>query len=104
MRATNLKRFGVESPSQLPEVQKKIKATNLKRYGTEYGMQNKDVLAKMRETHVRKYGGIGNQSPIIREKIQKTCLERYGVVSTLLTDRAKKQANSPEAIQKNSRQ
>lgn len=100
VRATNLKRFGVESPSQLPEVQKKIKATNLKRYGTEYGMQNKDVLAKMRETHVRKYGGIGNQSPIIREKIQKTCLERYGVVSTLLTDRAKKQANSPEAIQK----
>lgn len=100
VRATNLKRFGVESPSQLPEVQKKIKATNLKRYGTEYGMQNKDVLAKMREAHVRKYGGIGNQSPIIREKIQKTCLERYGVVSTLLTDRAKKQANSPEAIQK----
>jgi hypothetical protein len=106
-KQTNLKRYGVEDSSHLPEVQERRKKTNLERYGVEnpmhnpeiakkalensggpppprYGednhFSNPEVQARIRETWIQKYGVDNPQkSEIIREKTKKTTLERYGV-------------------------
>ena len=76
---TNLEKHGVENVFQSEEVKDKIKATNLEKYGTEYPTKNKNVKNKTIETNLERYG-VNNprQSKEVSEKILQTNLERYG--------------------------
>lgn len=88
-RETSLVRYGVPNPAQSEEVQEKVRKTNLERYGVEWTMQNPEVQERLRESHFRKFGNWFGATdmwkdkfyaklPETLEKIQKTCLLKYG--------------------------
>lgn len=92
---TNLKKYGVVNPIQLPEVRKKIEETNLHKYGVRYftnpekGKQTKkekyndanyNNIEKIKQTNLNKYGKeCILHIPQFEEKIRKIIRERYGV-------------------------
>lgn len=79
---TNLKKRGVQYPTQSKEVRDKVKETNLKRYGVECPLLNEEVKIKTKETNLKKFGvELATQSKEVREKVKQTNLERYGVES-----------------------
>ena len=80
-RQTSLKNFGVENPWQSEEVKSKIRKTNLKKYGFEVASKNEIVKQKERETLSKNTERVG--------KIQKTCLERYGVINVFQAEEIK---------------
>ena len=86
-----LKIYGVRNPRQSKVVAEKIRQTNMERYGAPCVLnlpevnaiavknaQSKEAKEKRKATYEQKYGGYFNQSPIIREKIRNTMMERYG--------------------------
>jgi len=86
VRATSMARYGVDHPLKRKDVREKSeivrKETCLKKYGFESSACHPDVIKKRNATLQLKYGdGITNafQAREVREKIVKTCLERYGV-------------------------
>lgn len=81
MKATNLKRYGKESPSQTKEVKNKMKATCLERYGTEWGAQSKIVQDKMKATCLETYGTEwAAQNKDVKNKIKNSQIEHYGML------------------------
>jgi len=76
---TNLKKYGVENPSQSLEIKNKVKQTNLKKYGVEYPSQLQSFKNKVKVTNLKNYG-VENplQSKIIKNKVKKTNLKKYG--------------------------
>lgn len=46
LEESNMSRYGVATPTQRPDVDKKIKATMKERYGCEYAAQNKEINKK----------------------------------------------------------
>jgi hypothetical protein len=63
-----------------PECIKKLrKETNRQKYGVEYATQNKEVKEKTRKTVKEKYGGYTLDSSILRNKVEKTNLIKFGV-------------------------
>jgi len=112
IKDTNLKKYGVENPNKNEKIKNKIKQTNLKKYGVENYTQTKDYLKKTKKTNlkkhgvdhhmksdkiknitkqniIKKWGGIGNSSKIIRNKVQQTNLEKYGVSNVFQLDNIK---------------
>ena len=81
-KATMLNRYGVESPLQSDMIKNKLVQTNMTRYGVPYVMQNSDIQARQRHT-AETSGGYGMANPKIREQIQKTNMEKYGVDNVL---------------------
>lgn len=89
-----LKKYGVEYPLQSKEVREKIKETNLNKYGSNSILGNKEfrekyeintnlqkleVRIKTKQTSIMKYRVSHPQkSPIIKMKIRKTKMLRYG--------------------------
>ena len=72
MKATNLERYGVESPLQNKEIMEKVKSTNLERYGVESPLQNEEIMEKVKATNLERYGVEHVlQNPEIMEKQQK---------------------------------
>lgn len=65
----NLRRYGVESTSQLKEVQDRIKQTNIEKYGVENPFQ----------------------SDMIKEKIKKSMMDRYGADNPMKVEEIKRQ-------------
>jgi len=75
-----LLKYGVETPSKLPEVKDKQRKTNLEKYGVEYQAQRPEVQSKCMDTNIKRYGcKYTFQSSEIHEKSRKTDMERYGV-------------------------
>lgn len=110
-RFTSLERYGVESPSQNPEIRRKTIETNLQRYGVDNPSKSKIVIDKIHQTFQERYG-VDNAMQIpevhnkfmeslnsltledkqrIKEQRKLTCLDRYGVehVSQLDTIQSK---------------
>jgi G:T-mismatch repair DNA endonuclease (very short patch repair protein) len=96
VRETNLKKFGVQYPTQNFDVMKKQHATNLERYGAKSqlivaakqlaekcGVENVSqipyIRKKILETFDVRYGGHPFKDKAVKEKIKKTNNERYGV-------------------------
>lgn len=77
-KSTNLKKYGVDIASKLPEVIEKNKQTQIKNWG-DYAMRNISVLQKRNTTYIERYGGLGMSSSLILEKIKKTNFDKYGV-------------------------
>ena len=82
VEATMLDRYGVKSPLQSDEIKSKVMQTNMLRYGVPFVMQNPEVKAKQRHT-LETNGGYGMANPTIRDQIQKTNMEKYGVDNVL---------------------
>jgi len=80
IKATNLEKYGVENPMQNTEVKDKIKATNLEKYGAEHPMQNTEVKNKSKATNIERRGvEYPFQSREVKDKIKATNIEKYGV-------------------------
>lgn len=77
-KKTIKEKYGVNAPIQFPEFKEKSKQTNLKRYGVEWAMQCKEIKEKVRKCNVTRYGGLGIQSPLLRQKIISTNRIKYG--------------------------
>ena len=76
---TNLKRYGVEVPSQSKKVIDKMRETNLKRYGVKNYSQTEECQNKMIETIKAKYGTKHySQTQEYKEKFHNTCIKKYG--------------------------
>lgn len=76
-KATCLKKFGVEVPSQSQIIKDKSKATCLERYGD----PNYNNREQAHQTLIKQYGGIGNASKIIKEKQRQTMIDVHGSTS-----------------------
>jgi len=77
---TNLKKYGVNCPLQLPEIREKIKQTTLEKYGVEHNSQSNKIKEQKKEKSLQKYGcEFTLQSSEIRNQIRQTNLIKYGV-------------------------
>lgn len=73
-KKTNLQRYGVENVFESSMIKEKSKQTILDRYGdAQYRIK------KAHKTQIEKYGSTGFGVKSIKEKIEKTCVEKYGV-------------------------
>ena len=113
-KATNMKKFGVVSPSQLPYIKDKIKQTNTEKYGVPHAFQSekvkanikktmierygvdhpqkcKEIRSRTEQTAIERYGGIGLASQEIKERAQSTCVEKYGARNPFASDFIKEQ-------------
>jgi hypothetical protein len=80
IKATTLKKYGVEHAMQNKMIQERSKNAVLKKYGVENCFQSETIKAKSRETNLEKYGvEHAMQNKTIREQSKKTVLEKYGV-------------------------
>ena len=56
VKENNLKKYGVESTSQLQSVKDKTKQTNLSKYGCTCTVHNAIIQEKVKQTNIEKYG------------------------------------------------
>lgn len=91
----NIKKYGCKCTLQVPEVIEKSKKTCTERYGVHNVLcknsplrpsnigfdKNPESNKKAHKTLREKYGGSGSGSQVIREKIAKTCMKKYGHVT-----------------------
>ena len=83
-KATNLKNYGVENPSQSKTIKDKKKTTCFKNHGVEYALQSKVIQEKKTQTCLKNHGvEYPMQSKIIQEKKTQTCLKNHGVEHAL---------------------
>jgi len=79
-KQTNLKKYGVENPSQYEEIKEKKKQTTMKNYGVENPSQDENIKKKKIETCLKNYGVENpSQNKTIRNKQKATCMENHGV-------------------------
>ena len=89
VKETCLKKYNVENYAKTEEFKEKFKDTCLEKYGVENPIQNKEIMEKRIITCQEKYNNdtfLGSDSHLnnmadIREKIEKTCLKKYGVTN-----------------------
>jgi hypothetical protein len=74
---TNLKKYGVDIASKLPEIIEKNKQSHMNNWG-DYAMRNENVKERRAKTCMDKWGGIGMASPQIFQKMKNTNAEKYG--------------------------
>lgn len=77
-KSTNVKKYGVDIASKLPEVIEKNKQSHIQNWG-DYAMRNKEIINKRNITCIEKYGGVGMGSNFLHQKMKKTNIEKYGV-------------------------
>jgi hypothetical protein len=98
-KKTCLQRYGVDNPQKSNKVREKSKITNIKKYGFEHHLKSEGGKLKVKNSVQDKYG-VDNisklesvkskknsksqsktkiEKELIRERYEKTCLERYGV-------------------------
>lgn len=83
---TNLLKFGVINPFSSDEIKEKIKTTVLDHYGVEYPSQNPEVIKKQRETVREKIKLDKEYYSKISQKRFETNLKKYGVKSFAQSD------------------
>lgn len=80
IKQTCLEKYGVEKPMDLPEIKEKIKQTCLSKYGVEHPRSLPEIQEKGKQTCIKQYGCENPfQAEEIKEKIKKTLLSKYGV-------------------------
>lgn len=101
IKKSNIEKYGVENVFCSSEVKEKIKLTNFKNYGSENVLSKDSSLYKgISQKLYLKYGGRPLHDVNIREKVKRTCLERYNVDNIFKLDSCKKNCNSPESHRK----
>lgn len=112
-KKSNLKKYGVENPSQSNKIKNKIKKTNLKKYGVISYLATKDckeqtrnkaielygvdhfskaeeVKIKSKKTSIEKHGDLFQKTKKWKDKVKQSCFEKYGVDSVSKVDKFKK--------------
>lgn len=95
IKNTNILKYNVDSPSKNNYIKEKSRETCLKKYGVEYSFQSKNNKDKTKYTLLKKYNveyigqvkEIRNKASKARKKhkksillkMEKTCLQKYGV-------------------------
>ena len=64
-------------------VQNKKKEAYLEKYGVDNPSKDKGVIKKIEETFIKKYGANPLSLDSVKDRIKKTCLEKYGTESSL---------------------
>lgn len=89
-KATSLKKYGVENPSQAQSVKDKQKATFKERYGVEHALQHKEFREKAKQTTMKNFGVYyPGQSEEVKEKIRATNIEKYGAECSFQAEEVK---------------
>lgn len=89
-KQTNLERRGVEVPAQDPKVREKMQATMEERHGVKFTAESSDLRLKMQATMEEKYGvKHALQNKEILDKMHQTLEERYGEYHALLNQELK---------------
>jgi hypothetical protein len=78
-KENNLKKYGVDSYSKTAQFKKKFVNTCREKYGVDYPQQSEKIKSKSRLSVNERYGGFGMASPLTKEKIKKTMMNKYGV-------------------------
>ena len=80
VKATNLKKYGVESAFKLESVKNKIKDTVYRKYGVENVSQSYEIQKKIAKNNLLKYG-VTNTSKLdsTKEKVKESNRKKYGV-------------------------
>ena len=78
-KETNLKKYGVENPTQNKKIKEKQVSTLFKNYGVKVPSKSDDIKEKMANTNIEKYGNAcslhGKKQKI---KTKKTWIKKYG--------------------------
>lgn len=78
-----MKKYGVKSNLQIPEVRRSIEKTNLEKYGYKNVLQSPTIQEKIKQTNLER---IGVENPFMLQKYQdkgkQTKIERYGTDNT----------------------
>jgi hypothetical protein len=118
-KATNMRKYGVESPTQSPDVKARInktlrrkygkggspfanksvrdkaKKTMIERYGVDISWKSEEVKAKIRRTNIQRYGdAVATRSPAVKNKSMNTNMERYGVKWNTVSPEAREKAKA----------
>lgn len=72
-------KYGVTNVWQMESVKQKSKQTNLKKYGVEYPTQNKHIIDIRNKNNIEKYGTDPSRLDSTKQKIKQTNLKKYGV-------------------------
>ena len=72
----------------------KQKSTCKRRYGAENPFSSDAIKLKIKTTMNNKYGGIGLHSPVIRHKVEKTNLKKYGYKNVFADVRVQQKSNN----------
>lgn len=84
---TNMKRYGVTSTSQIPEVKQRQMHTLIKNYGVDNPMKSDLLKNRFENTMLERYGvRYSSESELLKEKQQNTCELKYGVKSVLILE------------------
>lgn len=74
-----LEKYGVTSPSKIPNICIKIKNTCKKKYGVENPFAAKEIKQRIKRTILQRYGvEFISQDPTIRKKIHETVMTKFG--------------------------
>lgn len=92
IKHTNLRKYGVENPSQSQQIKDKRRATMIANHGG-FGFASKEISEKSQQTIFERYG-VDNisQCDYIQSKRESTMIERYGVRSILEQSENRKKA------------
>jgi len=82
-KATNIEKYGCESPMQNKEILDKVKQTCKDKYGG-HPLQNAEVMATLKATNIKKYGFANPlQNPEIKQKALDTIVSIYGTTNIM---------------------
>ena len=112
-RETMIEKYGVDNPRKIYEVDKRIRTTCSILYGSENPMQNTAIASKAKSTRLKNNNGVfwtqsmndkavatnmkrygtdnASKSEVIKERIRKSCMDKYGVPYGCMVEGAKPQ-------------
>ena len=94
-KQNNLKKYGVESVSQLPEIREKVSNTNLRRYGCIGPSSKEEIKQRIKEHNREKYGvDWPSQLEEVKKKRKNTNRSKYGVDYSIQLPSAKLTSNN----------
>lgn len=78
-KATNLVKYGVETPLQNKTIKEKQEQTMIDKYGVRYAVQSPELIDQYKEICLEKYG-VDNplKLPEVQEKMTKSFVTKYG--------------------------
>ena len=79
IRRMNMRKYGVDNPTKIPEIRQKITDTCLKRYGVDNGAKLESSKQKTKETTMRKYGVENAMFSVeLKQKLYETNYKKFG--------------------------
>jgi hypothetical protein len=89
-KETSIKKYGVDHPMMLKEIQESVKKTNIEKYGVEYLQQSKKIRKKSSQTLIDKYGVDHiSKSKHFKNKFKETCLKNHGVEYPMMSKKVR---------------